>query len=138
MSEESPIDPLREAIQAIETQANADWAERQSEYAMKKKIAEAHHDSWEQAVRAAVKDKKAEPPIPPAAITPNAPTRHRRWIVDSTTEQIARTLGKNPSGLICFRDELAGLEVLTDMAVLALTAHFGSRLTVADRTGLTE
>ena len=105
----SPIDPLREAIQAIETQANADWAERQSEYAMKKKIAEAHHDSWEQAVRAAVKDKKAEPPIPPAAITPNAPTRHRRWIVDSTTEQIARTLGENPSGLICFRDELAGL-----------------------------
>jgi putative DNA primase/helicase len=30
-------------------------------------------------------------------------------VVDTTTEKIARILGENPGGLICFRDELAGL-----------------------------
>jgi len=29
--------------------------------------------------------------------------------VDATTEKVARIIGENPAGLICFRDELAGL-----------------------------
>ena len=40
---------------------------------------------------------------------PKSPTKDRLWIVDSTTEKVARILGENPGGLICFRDELAGL-----------------------------
>jgi len=46
---------------------------------------------------------------PDDIVAPKSPTKHRLWIVDSTTEKVARILGENPSGLICFRDELAGL-----------------------------
>jgi putative DNA primase/helicase len=33
----------------------------------------------------------------------------RVWVVDSTTEKVVRLLAENPRGIICFRDELAGL-----------------------------
>ena len=42
--------------------------------------------------------------VPPKPIAPR-----RLWIVDATTEKVARILGMNPDGLICFRDELSGL-----------------------------
>lgn len=104
-----PIDPMRDAVKEIEAQANADWAERQADYETKRKVAEAHHDAWEQEVSVAVEGNKPEPPMPPHAAAPRAPTRHRSWMSDSTTEQVARILGENPAGVICFRDELAGL-----------------------------
>ncbi|HRN87910.1 MAG TPA: DUF3987 domain-containing protein [Hyphomicrobium sp.] len=104
-----PIDPMRDAVRAIEVDANADWTARQADYETKRKVAEAHQDAWEQEVSAAVKGNKPEPPMPPQATVPKAPTRHRSWMVDSTIEQVARILGENPSGVICFRDELAGL-----------------------------
>jgi putative DNA primase/helicase len=104
-----PIDPMREAVGAIELRANADWADRQAEHERSKKIAEAHRSAWDQDVAVAVKKKMPAPPMPEDANAPKTPTRHRVWIVDSTTEQVARILGENPSGLIAFRDELAGL-----------------------------
>ncbi|MBS0237757.1 MAG: DUF3987 domain-containing protein [Proteobacteria bacterium] len=103
------IDPIRDAVRTIESLRNADWAARQLEHETKSKIAGAHRSAWEDAVKAAVKEKKAEPPMPEEAAAPDVPKMHRCWIGDSTTEQIARMLGENPSGLICFRDELAGL-----------------------------
>ena len=47
--------------------------------------------------------------MPPEANSPKDLQGIAYWIVDVTAEQVARTLGENPSGLVCFRDELAGL-----------------------------
>ena len=104
-----PIDPMRDAVRAIEAGINADWAGRQAEYETDKQVAEARRAAWENAVKMAVKDRKEVPPMPPEANLPKTPTKDRIWIVDVTAEQVARTLGENPSGLVCFRDEIAGL-----------------------------
>src|SRR5262245_60566522 len=62
-----PIDPMRDAVRAIESLTNADWAERQADYETRKQAAEARRTVWEQAVKTAVtvKDAKDEKPIPP-------------------------------------------------------------------------
>jgi hypothetical protein len=103
------IDPMRDAVRAIERGINGDWAQRQAQFETDKKVAEAKRDAWEKAVAAAIKDQKEPPKIPDDAVEPKAPTKVRVWIVDATTEKVARILAENPTGLLCFRDELAGL-----------------------------
>src|SRR5207342_1157626 len=49
------------------------------------------------------------PELPKEANVSQQPTRRRLWLVDATTEKVARILADNPGGLLCFRDELAGL-----------------------------
>lgn len=109
MHKSPPLDPLRDAVRHIERQANEDWTEKQAKYETDKKIAEARREAWEQKISEAVKSGATPPARPDDAVTPKSPTKHRLWIVDSTTEKVARILGDNPSGLICFRDELSGL-----------------------------
>jgi hypothetical protein len=104
-----PIDPMRDAVRAIEVGINADWAGRQADYERDRQVAEARRCAWELAVKMAVKGGKEVPPMPSEANSPKIPTKDRIWIVDVTAEQVARTLGENPSGLVCFRDEIAGL-----------------------------
>jgi hypothetical protein len=102
------LDPLRDAVKAIEINRNADWQERQAEFEESKRIAEIHRKAWDNEVHIAVANNGSPPPMPPEAIMPKVPTRHRAWIADSTTEQVVRILAENPGGVICFRDELAG------------------------------
>jgi hypothetical protein len=109
-SNKSPAaDPLRDAVRAVEAFANRDFAEINAEYETEKKKADAHRAEWENRLAAAVKAKQDIPPMPDTAAEPKRPSRHRLWAVDCTSEQLARLLGDSPSGLICFRDELAGL-----------------------------
>jgi hypothetical protein len=103
------MDPLRDAVRGIEQSANADWATRQRQHETDKQAAQAHRAKWEQDLKQDVRSGKEPPPMPPRAVEPKRPTRTRLWIVDATTEKVARILGENPGGLICFRDELAGL-----------------------------
>ena len=103
------LDPLRDAVGAIERRANADWSTRQAKFETEKRVAEARRTAWEQEVTAAVKSNKTAPEMPTAAAMPKCLAKDRLWIVDATTEKVARILGENPDGLICFRDELAGL-----------------------------
>jgi hypothetical protein len=103
------MDPLRDAVRAIERGINADWGTRQRNHETDKQTAEARRANWQQEVKKAVDGKKEPPTLPPEAVEPKSPTKTRLWIVDATTEKVARILGENPTGLICFRDELAGL-----------------------------
>ena len=109
MHKSPPLDPLRDAVRHIERQANDDWNEKQAKFERDEKIAEARRVAWEQQVSDAVKKKTDAPMRPDDVVAPKSPTKHRLWIVDFTTEKVARILGENRSGLICFRDELAGL-----------------------------
>lgn len=109
MHKSPPLDPLRDAVRHIERQTNEDWTEKQAKYETEQKIAEARREAWEQKVSEAVKKDAPPPARPDDAIAPKPPTKHRLWIVDSTTEKVARILGDNLGGLICFRDELSGL-----------------------------
>jgi hypothetical protein len=102
-------DPCREAAREIESGDNADWHARQAEFETAKKVAETRRVAWNEEVKAARKSGKETPSMPVDAIEPKAPTKHRLLIVDATTEKVARMLGENPRGLLCFRDELAGL-----------------------------
>jgi Protein of unknown function (DUF3987) len=103
------MDPFRDAARGIEHAANGDWEFRQAEFEHEKQVAEARRVSWEHEVKQAVKGGQEPPTLPSGAIQPKAPTKSRLWIVDATTEKVARILGENPRGLISFRDELAGL-----------------------------
>jgi putative DNA primase/helicase len=103
------MDPFRDAVRAIERGVNADWEVRRADFEKQKQAAEESRSQWEKAVKQAVKDRKEPPSLPEEAREPRSPTKARLWIVDATAEKVARILGENPSGLISFRDELAGL-----------------------------
>jgi hypothetical protein len=103
------LDPYRDAVRTLERDLNRDWDAIKGKYETAKNVADARRKVWEQSVTAAVKKGADVPELPEGANPPQSPTKHRRWIVDATTEKVARILGENPGGLICFRDELAGL-----------------------------
>lgn len=96
-------------MRAVEVASNRNFGDRLAEYEKAKNSADAHREVWERKIKEAVKKDNPTPPMPEAAIEPKAPAKKRLWTVDCTTEQLARLLGESPSGLICFRDELAGL-----------------------------
>jgi hypothetical protein len=116
------IDPVRDAVMAIERDINRDWTDRQAEYERDKKIADEQRAVWEEEVKKAVNAKKAAkkasdgervvvtepPPLPPEASPPKAPTKRQLWISDITSEKAARVLAVNPT-VISFRDEISGL-----------------------------
>lgn len=108
-SKSPATDDIRDAVSVIERERNADWSEKQSEHEEARKIAEAKKTAWEQELAKACKSKLNLPTMPRDAEPPKPPTRHRIWIVDSTTEKVARLLEENPGGLLCFRDEFSGL-----------------------------
>jgi hypothetical protein len=93
----------------LERDLNRDWEAIKGKYETAKNVADARRKAWEQSLAAAIKKGADVPKMPEGANPPNAPTKTRLWIVDATTEKVARILGENPGGLICFRDELAGL-----------------------------
>ena len=109
MHKSPALDSLRDAVRAIERQANEDWPEKQAKFETDKKIAEARREIWEHSLADAVKNGAPPPSMPEDAVAPKPPTMHRLWISDSTTEKVARLLAENPGGLLCFRDELSGL-----------------------------
>jgi hypothetical protein len=103
------LDPLRDAVRSLERDLNRDWEATKAQYEREKNVAEARRKVWEQSVTAAVKKGADVPELPDGANPPKSPTKTRIWIVDATPEKVARILGENPGGLVCFRDELAGL-----------------------------
>jgi hypothetical protein len=102
-------DCLRDAVRTIEQELNADWDSVKAKFETEKEHAAAHKSAWQDAVAKSIKSDKTPPELPEEANAPQQPTRRRLWIVDATTEKAARILAENPGGLLCFRDELAGL-----------------------------
>ena len=110
-SKSPSADDIREAVRVIERELNQDWETKQAEHEEQSKIAEARRAAWGNEITAALRANKECVDLPrmPDIAMPRPPAKARLWIVDSTTEKVARLLGENPGGLICFRDELAGL-----------------------------
>ena len=103
------IDDLRNGITALEREQNVDWEQRLREHETEKIKAETARSMWEKQAKERVEAGKDAPIMPSTAIAPDEPTKRRIYIVDATTEKVARLLSENPGGLICFRDEMSGL-----------------------------
>ena len=76
-------------------------------------VAKSVESTWQEAVKAALKEGKDVPAKPDAA-KPDAanpgpePIRHRYALTDATVEKIGTILAHQPRGVLLFRDELAG------------------------------
>jgi hypothetical protein len=102
------LDATLEIMHALETSANADYAERVSEWNTAVAVAKIHREIWEAACKARVKDEGIAPDKPAAAEPPERPIMRRIVTNDPTIEKVARLVQANPKGLLLFRDELAG------------------------------
>jgi hypothetical protein len=102
------LDALVQPLQAIEADANADWAERRREHATRKAAAAERRDHWQREVKAAVEQGNPPPLLPADADEPEPVQRRRVLSTDPTIEKAGRLAAANPRGLILVRDELAG------------------------------
>jgi hypothetical protein len=73
-----------------------------------KQIAKARRDSWEDAVKTAIKSGVTPPDMPAGAGMPVEPVRPRLRVADATTEKLAALAAGLPRGLLMHRDELTG------------------------------
>jgi hypothetical protein len=102
------LDALVQPLQAIEADANADWAERRREHATRKAAAAERRDHWQRDVKAAVEQGSPPPLLRADAEEPEPVQRRRMLSTDPTIEKAGRLAATNPRGLILVRDELAG------------------------------
>jgi hypothetical protein len=100
--------PLIEASRTIERDAEPAWQAACAAHVMQTIGAKELAEAWEQDVRKAAKDGTPLPPRPPGADVPDAPTRPRVVMMDTTTEELQRVLAGQPRGLLYVRDELSG------------------------------
>lgn len=72
------------------------------------KRAKAIERQWEKDAAEALKNGAEPPPMPEAAVPPEAPVAREIITNDTTQERIAALLMDNPRGALLFRDELSG------------------------------
>lgn len=102
------INAVMDLMRDIETSINPDFKDRCKDYERLKEIAEAAKESWKSQVKNDYKNKKPSVAMPDEAIVPEKPLKRRFMVMDTTVEIIAPILSKNPKGILCYRDELAG------------------------------
>jgi hypothetical protein len=102
------VRPLVKAALAIERAGEEAWKRAYSLHGALVEAARLKEADWQDAVRAAHKDKTEPPGRPLAADPPPAPPLPRSHAMDITTEELQRLLADHPRGLIYVRDELAG------------------------------
>jgi hypothetical protein len=108
-SSKSPgADVARDLAAELEQDWNTDFEERERQYRTRKAEAEVRRETWENSVKAAVKDDKPSPLEPKEAKAPDPPEPRRLVIADVTVEKAARLAAANPRGLLLMRDELSG------------------------------
>lgn len=105
--------PALHAVMAPLRELEAELAERHEtrikDFERDKVVALTRRMQWQDDVKAAMKDGKQPPDIPPDAHEAEPPPRPRLYAVDATTERLAIMLSENPKGLLYYRDELSGL-----------------------------
>lgn len=102
------LDQVHELLRAIETEWNADWAERQREHQSAVLEAAERMKSYEADVKTAVGRGAPAPEMSPECVTPKPVQRRRLCSTDVTIEKAARLSEMNPRGMLLMRDELAG------------------------------
>ncbi len=102
------LDPLLRIIAGYEADLVDGFDGTRRQHAADTEAAKARRDSWTKAVKAAAKDGRDPPIMPPDAQEPDPPQRPRIRISDTTMEAAADIAAGNPKGLILTRDELGG------------------------------
>jgi putative DNA primase/helicase len=98
---------VRGALHDVETELNADHAERLRELERQRRAAELARSAWEAEAAEAAKRGLPLPALPAAADPPEPVKRRRLLINDATTEAIVAIGASNPYGIAAFHDELA-------------------------------
>jgi hypothetical protein len=102
-------DGVRAAVMAAEEHRAKDFPEQEAAYEGKLAASRAVRKIWEKEVARALKAGNEPPGMPNGAIEPKRPIRPRSWVVNVTTEKLARIMSDDPGGLVAWTDELAGL-----------------------------
>lgn len=100
---DAPLEPLR----AIERDLRADAKEKHAAWEQQAEVAKMQRKLWEHAVKAALKDGKAAPPMPAEAQAPPEPVMPRLAVNDATIEKLGLILEGQPRGTLLHNDELA-------------------------------
>ena len=103
------MDAIRAAIAAAEAKKAETFENVLAEHELKVSTAKVARKAWEKVLAKAVEDGKPVPTMPENAREPVPPVRPRLFVVNSTTEKLARIMAEQPGGLVCLCDELAGL-----------------------------
>jgi hypothetical protein len=139
-SNKSPaIDVVTGPLRQIEADHADEHRAVRREYETGAERAKAERRAWEEAVKAATKDRTETPERPEAAEMPDEPQRRRLLVQDATPEAVGAILSGNPTGTLHLRDELAGWLMSFDRyspggREFWLEA-FGGRSFVVDRKG---
>ncbi len=108
------IDILKEPLKALEVEHAGAHQRALMEHEGSVERAKAERAAWQDMVKAAASDKLATPPLPDAAVVPNAPERRRLYVMDATPEALGTILAGNPAGTLSLRDELSAWFVSFD------------------------
>lgn len=99
------LNPARQ----LEDELSSGQADRQSAWERDREAASEARDIWRSEVKLAVKEGTPPPDMPDRAREPDRPPLPRLAVSDTTVEALVQRLAENPRGLLCYRDEIAGL-----------------------------
>ncbi|HSG16053.1 MAG TPA: DUF3987 domain-containing protein, partial [Anaerolineae bacterium] len=103
------IDCPLNRLHSLEDELALDFPETLRRYERDKEAAELARQTWKTEVKAAADTDVLAPVMPESAEEPERPVRPQLITSDATTEEMVAMLAAHPEGLLCSRDELAGL-----------------------------
>lgn len=105
--------PAQEAVltpvHQLEDELASGHPEEQAAWERDREAASESRELWRADVKAAVKEGTPPPDMPEKAREPERPPLPRLAVSDTTIEALVQRLFENPRGLLCVRDEIAGL-----------------------------
>lgn len=102
-------DCVLDCLREVEKDLGGGFDDTRRRWMADAELAKVLRDQWESEVADAAKRGVPPPSLPANAEVPLEPRRPRILVSDSSVEALARLLAANPKGLLCHRDELAGL-----------------------------
>lgn len=102
------LEAVLDLVRHAEAQMNEGFERKLRDFEMELAAAKAKHETWEQAVKAAIKAGELPPPLPDDAVCPAEPVRPRIRVADCTTEKLGILAASHDRGLLLVRDELSG------------------------------
>ena len=98
----------RKVLAAIETDMAGDYPDTLRRWEADKEFAKLKKEQWQADMKQAAESDQPPPDLPAAAVEPDKPGRPRLISGDATMEALAKLLGDNARGLLCWRNELSG------------------------------
>jgi putative DNA primase/helicase len=102
------LEAVTDALRLIERDHAEAHRENLRDWQNQCAISKATREDWQGHIKKSVKEGKAAPGMPLAAIEPDEPSRRRTMVIDATPEAVGVILSGNAQGTMHFRDELAG------------------------------